>query len=256
MAVPALLLFNNYQQPQTPMCLAQPPQVPATVPVSSPSVSNTVLIKAPPAPVRNFLRRFFPTDSHHFSKYTHSQSLHPNTYLPLPGLMSYPSLTSGLVYRQKDEALLAAKQEEMSKAAAANDREAIGVIASEISTIAYGPSANGTATTPDSRRIFLEQHGCAKHSDVILSTIANLANERLGVVEMGCGNGQWSRILRDKYKVDVLAFDNMSALPLNVSLTMNGVFAPLVHTCLMAHMLNEWHTCLICLLPSIRAYPR
>lgn len=42
------------------------------------------------------------------------------------------------------------------------------------------------------------------------------------MVEMGAGNGQWSRVLRSPpYSCDVLSFDDMSALPLNPSLYHN-----------------------------------
>jgi hypothetical protein len=166
--------------------------------------------------VRNIFRRIFPSDSHHFSKFMHTQSLHPDAKLPLPGLMSYPSLKRGLASRVSDEISLNSLSEKMKVAVEANDRDLIGTLAKLICTIAYGKG-----TTPDGRRLHLEKYGCAKHTPLIMGAIAGLANERLGLIEMGCGNGQWSRILADDYKVDVIAFDNMSAVPLNLSLYHN-----------------------------------
>jgi hypothetical protein len=88
--------------------------------------------------------------------------------------------------------------------------------------ILYGPD-----THPQQRQAFLQQYGCTGWTEEVIITLLELGASR-GFVEIGAGNGQWARILTDRYLESeyfsqnpkktfefCLAYDNMSALPLN-----------------------------------------
>lgn len=85
----------------------------------------------------------------------------------------------------------------------------------------------GSGTTPQSRQDFLQEYGCTGWTENIIEVLLELGSNR-GFVEIGAGNGQWARVLSDRYKDSTyasqhngkkfdfcLAFDNMSALPLD-----------------------------------------
>ncbi len=127
------------------------------------------------------------------------------------GLMTYPSLSRGLRRREADEKVLRGYFRRAQDAANAGDRVEMAKIAEELSKITYGN------TTADQRREFLERYGCAKYTEKALDTIKRMTDGRQGVLEMGAGNGQWSRKL-EEMGLDVLAFDDMSALPLPLNL--------------------------------------
>ena len=71
-------------------------------------------------------------------------------------------------------------------------------------------------------RFLHRRYGCVEHTPEAMGVIASVCSRCSGLVEMGAGNGQWSRVLRSPpYSCDVLSFDDMSALPLNPSLYHN-----------------------------------
>jgi hypothetical protein len=85
----------------------------------------------------------------------------------------------------------------------------------------------GKGVTAQVREDFLVQYGCTGWNVEVLETIVEACETR-GIVELGAGHGQWARALTEAYqkskdgrvnprkKFDfVLAFDDMSNLPLN-----------------------------------------
>lgn len=74
----------------------------------------------------------------------------------------------------------------------------------------------------------LQRHGCTAWTDEVLNAIVDIGKKR-GIVEIGCGNGQWARALVERYneysagnnlyrkkKFEfVLAYDDQSDLPLD-----------------------------------------
>jgi hypothetical protein len=93
----------------------------------------------------------------------------------------------------------------------------------------YGPGV-----TLKDRQDFLERYGCTGWTDKVIDALMKLgsSSSNCGFVEIGAGNGQWARVLTDRYKQQqqlpesaraknkkqfdfVLAYDNASRLPLN-----------------------------------------
>ena len=91
----------------------------------------------------------------------------------------------------------------------------------------YGPGV-----TLKDRQAFLERYGCTGWTDKVIDALMELGSSscNCGFVEIGAGNGQWARVLTDRYKQQqaesartknkkqfdfVLAYDNASRLPLN-----------------------------------------
>ncbi|GMI03946.1 hypothetical protein TrRE_jg9697 [Triparma retinervis] len=124
-------------------------------------------------------------------------------------------LKRGLKSRAKDEVKLRALGVRANKAVKEQDRLKMAEVAQEMSAIAYGKG-----TTAQIRQESLEKFGCVEWTPEIVGLIKGLA-EGKGVVEVGAGNGQWSRKLWDM-GVDVLAFDNMTGVPLNRNLYHGG----------------------------------
>ncbi|OQS07433.1 hypothetical protein THRCLA_00544 [Thraustotheca clavata] len=146
-----------------------------------------------------------------------SDSVHFDKFMSLEtqeGLMSWPSLQKGLKNRALDEIALRALTNEAIEAAKTKDIAKMNAIRDRISAIAYG-----SGTTPEERQAHLEKFGCVMYTDEALDIIASAAKN--GIVEMGAGNGQWAKKLRQAKELDVLAFDNMSALPLNPAFFQN-----------------------------------
>ncbi|OQR88996.1 hypothetical protein ACHHYP_20278 [Achlya hypogyna] len=140
-------------------------------------------------------------DDAHFAKFNDdSQS----------GLMSWPSLQKGLKKRAQDELALRALTSEAIAAAKANDVAKMNNLRDRITVIAYGDGI-----TPAQRQAHLEKYGCVMYTDAALDAIAAAAVGKRGVIELGAGNGQWAKQLRASRSLDVIAFDNMAALPLN-----------------------------------------
>jgi hypothetical protein len=86
----------------------------------------------------------------------------------------------------------------------------------------------GTGVNAQTRENFLVRYGCTGWNDQILEYLLDICKDR-GIVEIGAGHGQWARALMEAFdrrqkskpgnsrkKFDfVLAYDDMSSLPLN-----------------------------------------
>lgn len=119
-------------------------------------------------------------DDYHFNQYISTTTL--------TGLMSWPSLGTGLAQRVKDEALTRQKiQDAQQVLATRKDMDAlerknmISDLQSELTSIMYG-----AGVTTEQRQEHLALYGCALYTDESLSTIADSTKDR-GVVEMGAG---------------------------------------------------------------------
>lgn len=159
--------------------------------------------------------------------------------LPIPRIITStdPALKLPKRYidqRRKDEQQLRKLLIETGKQARGNPEKA-KELGHAIFEITYGKGI-----TPQQREDFLLQYGCTGWTDEIVSTIIDVCESR-GIVELGAGHGQWARALSeayDKYKNNqdddsmtaattanaktkkkrfdfVLAYDDMSSLPLN-----------------------------------------
>lgn len=123
--------------------------------------------------------------------------------------------------RQRDERAVHKLQQQFALAASNGDRKAAGEALKAVFEIMYGKGIR-----PQDRQDFLARYGCTGWTEDVIVHLLNLAENR-GFVEIGAGNGQWSRVLTDRYnqsdakkqqkkKFDfVLAYDDMSQLPLN-----------------------------------------
>jgi hypothetical protein len=111
------------------------------------------------------------------------------------------------------------------------DKVAAGAMLKRSFEIIYGANLK-----PQDRQDFLQRYGCTGWTEDIVTVLLDLAKER-GIVEIGAGHGQWSRVLTDRYKQQqqkeqqsstspntpksskhfdfVLAYDDMSELPLD-----------------------------------------
>jgi hypothetical protein len=121
--------------------------------------------------------------------------------------------------RQRDEARML---ELLNKAPTlGGDAEKLKQLGQQIVEVTYGKGV-----TPQIRENFLLQYGCTGWTEEVLLEIVQLCER--GLVEMGAGHGQWARALSDTYaklvgdenktgkQFDyVLAYDDMSGLPLN-----------------------------------------
>lgn len=145
--------------------------------------------------------------------------------LPLPRVIASndPDLTLSSGNRQRragDEKTLRQLQTDSST----NNKD-IPRTVQQLYAILYGKHM-----TPRDRQEFLERYGCTGWTEEALNAIVTVANDR-GIVEMGAGHGQWARALTERYHITpnnnkdaskqfdfVLAFDDMSGLPLNPQL--------------------------------------
>lgn len=160
--------------------------------------------------------------------------------LSLPRLVSKgdPDLTlpAGLRRsREKDERKVrdlqvqvaeAIRQQDSSRTPDSDRKAQVGALLRRTYEILYG-----LGVTPRDRQLFLERYGCTGYTDEVLDAIVEVAGDERGIVEIGAGNGQWARALTDRHigitgkerqrkkkkkSFDfVLAYDDMSALPLN-----------------------------------------
>ena len=150
----------------------------------------------------------------------------PRVLTPTDPIFCYPEMKAGIRQRARDEAKLRSLQTEAIEARNSGDTQRINAVFAKISSIAYG-----VGVKPQDREDFLVKYGCTGWTDDIINKIIELGKDR-GVVEVGAGNGQWSRELGDKYKElcasggivpanrtknfeFVLPFDDMSELPLS-----------------------------------------
>lgn len=146
--------------------------------------------------------------------------------LPLPRRLvpGDPALTVDarcLGRRQREEGQLRIVQQQLQAALPSGDRQRIGPFIKQTYDLLYGEGV-----TPRDRQDFLERYGCTGWTNEVLDALIDLAGDR-GVVEIGAGNGQWARALMERYQQRrakgtsnkpfdfVLAYDNMSELPLN-----------------------------------------
>lgn len=139
------------------------------------------------------------------------------------GLMTWPSFVRGLQRRNADEkengpklqALIVQAQNAIRNNAS---KQQVDDITLKIAEIVYG-----VGQSAETRQRYLELYGCAAYTDealrmIVASTSTSVLNTtpRRGILEMGAGNGQWARQLTDRYKIDMMAFDNMTSVPLRV----------------------------------------
>ena len=102
------------------------------------------------------------------------------------------------------------------------DQKRVGTLLKRSYELLYGPGV-----LPQDRQSFLERYGCTGWTEDILVNLLELDATR-GFVEIGAGNGQWARVLNDRFRETeyaaqqkkrnfefCLAYDNMSQLPLN-----------------------------------------
>lgn len=158
----------------------------------------------------------------------YSLKLFPYSSLPIPRLISSndplfssPEVKSGIRRRQKDEVRLQQilSSERLMKARQSQDQAQMQPILHEVNELVYGNGVN-----PQMREEFLAQYGCVGYTPQIVKyLVEDLAQDR-GILEVGCGNGQWARALNDYHNLQqkpaktwdfVLAYDNMQDLPLS-----------------------------------------
>lgn len=118
----------------------------------------------------------------------------PRILTPTDPLFSYPELKRGIKQRRADEAKIRALQPQAIQARNSGDQEEIKRIFGLLSVIAYGGG-----NTPQMRADFLAKYGCTGYTPEILKYITELCIQR-GIVEIGAGNGQWARAIRDYHQ--------------------------------------------------------
>jgi hypothetical protein len=166
--------------------------------------------------------------------------------LPIPRVLTKndPALRISrrrLRQRQQDDVALRTLQQQMvpllqqtQQGQVTDNKVAVGAMLKRSFEIIYG-----TNLKPQDRQDFLQRYGCTGWTEDIVTMLLDMAKER-GIVEIGAGHGQWSRILTDRYKQQqqqqqntslpssspsplrsskhfdfVLAYDDMSELPLD-----------------------------------------
>jgi hypothetical protein len=86
----------------------------------------------------------------------------------------------------------------------------------------------GSNVTLKDRQQFLERFGCTGYTEEIIQELLQIAYDR-GICEIGAGNGQWARVLSDRFQKElqnhrnnkkknwefVLAFDDFTNVPLD-----------------------------------------
>ena len=150
----------------------------------------------------------------------------PRILTPTDPIFSYPEMKAGIRQRAGDEAKLRSLQTEAIEARNSGDTQRINAVFEKISSIAYG-----VGVKPQDREDFLVKYGCTGWTGDIIKHIIDLGKDR-GVVEVGAGNGQWSKAIQNKYEElcasgdvvpanrtknfeFILPFDDMSELPLS-----------------------------------------
>lgn len=145
--------------------------------------------------------------------------------LPTPRLLtpSDPALKLPkrcIAQRQKDEARML-RVMERAKHMKGKPQE-LKKLGEELFEVTYGKGV-----TAQIREDFLIQYGCTGWTKEVLETMVQLCESR-GIIEIGAGHGQWCRAILDTYDrlvhkgikdkkrfEFVLAYDDMSSLPLN-----------------------------------------
>jgi hypothetical protein len=142
-------------------------------------------------------------DTLHFENYLHKADRTDDQTM-----MLWPSLQAGLKQRAADEILLQTRIQELQKRSSLDEKEKL-VVSNTLSELLYGKGF-----TVEDRQVYLEKHGCVKATEEALKLVKSTSEKR-GIVEIGVGFGQWARLLEDKYKLDIVVFDNMFSLPLD-----------------------------------------
>jgi hypothetical protein len=152
----------------------------------------------------------------------------PTPRLLQPGDPSLHLSTSALRQRQRDERkmrqlLETAKQQQQQQQQRLNNHdEIVTKLSKDVFELLYGKGV-----TPQQREDFLIRYGCTGWTSQVVETVIEVCQCR-GLVEIGAGHGQWSRILNDTYNKEesssssrrkqfdfVVAYDDQSNLPLN-----------------------------------------
>jgi hypothetical protein len=163
------------------------------------------------------------------------------TSLPVPRVLTKndPALRLNrrhIRQRHQDDVALHKLQQQMIPLLQQGDKVAAGAMLKRSFEIIYGANLK-----PQDRQDFLQRYGCTGWTEDIVAVLLDLAAHR-GIVEIGAGHGQWSRVLTDRYKQQqqqqqqqkeqqssplpnstksskhfdfVLAYDDMSELPLD-----------------------------------------
>lgn len=152
-------------------------------------------------------------------KMFHKEIPTPRLLTPNDPIFEYHELKKGLKQRQSDEKKLEVIQKEIRVCVQANDGPCIQEKMKNVYKILYGENV-----TIQQREDFLIRYGCTPYSQQILDRI--LAFDR-PIMDIGAGNGQWSRALSDRAKEltnrndiydFVVAYDDMSSVPLNTEI--------------------------------------
>jgi hypothetical protein len=154
-------------------------------------------------------------DDLHFMKYQNSSDYN--------GLMAWPSMQKGLQLRIEDEAMLQKLLSEL-QSSKENKEDLVPIYTRKIEDILYGKGL-----TAKDRHEHMLKYGCATYTPQALQLIADSVKKSKykGIIEIGAGDsfalfplsltlpgyGQWSRVLQDKYHLDIMAFDSFSNLP-------------------------------------------
>jgi hypothetical protein len=206
-----------------PVCCENKPTI---SPDQSPSLRLPITMNTPP-PAASWTRR--------------SLSTLGLTSLPIPRVLTKndPALRLSrrrVRQREQDDVALRTLQQQMIPLLQQGDKVAAGAMLKRSFEIIYG-----TNLKPQDRQDFLQRYGCTGWTEEIVTVLLDLAATR-GIVEIGAGHGQWSRVLNDRYKQQqkqafsssssspntgtptthsskhfdfVLAYDDMSELPLD-----------------------------------------
>jgi hypothetical protein len=75
-----------------------------------------------------------------------------------------------------------------------HENDKIGPLLKQSYEILYGKDLS-----PKERQVLLQRYGCAGWTEDVILTALGLGANR-GFVEVGAGNGQWARVLTDRFK--------------------------------------------------------
>uniref|UniRef100_A0A7S3QJI5 Uncharacterized protein n=1 Tax=Chaetoceros debilis TaxID=122233 RepID=A0A7S3QJI5_9STRA len=168
----------------------------------------------------------------------------PRILTPQDNLFQTRPMRKGLQQRQADERKLQGIQATLIQCARANDRPCVESNMQVVNELLYGKGVSMQA-----REEFLVKYGCTPYSKDILDRILALSfvkssrngnTHHRGIIDIGAGNGQWSRALSDRAKelfenenvgehqknhnqkqqriVDIVAYDDGSEIPLNTKI--------------------------------------
>eukprot|EP00979_Chaetoceros_neogracilis_P003337 scaffold583_cov279-Chaetoceros_neogracile.AAC.26 len=145
----------------------------------------------------------------------------PRLLSPSDPLFQTSQMKRGVQQRKADEKKLEAIQTNIIACVQSNDRKCIENNMQRVNEVLYGKGVNMQA-----REEFLVKYGCTPYDGHILDRILSFDRP---IMDIGAGNGQWSRALSDRIKEMapkgkgkkiitsdyVVAYDDGSAIPLN-----------------------------------------